>query len=177
LTHIVVCGLSDLARTVEKHRARHMVSLLSPQTPVPPFDRLGVDRHLFLEMHDISSAVDGMAAPDRTHVENLIAFARNWTREDPLLIHCWMGISRSTAAAYISAIAVNPQLDEQALALELRRRSPSATPNERLIALADDILDRRGAMKDAIKRIGRGAEAAMGRPFILPVDPIIRKDH
>ena len=84
-------------------------------------------------------------------------------------MHCWAGISRSTAAAYILAIAINPDLDKEALAQELRRRAPSATPNPLLVSMADEKLGRGGRMVAAIARIGRGADAFSGTPFILPL--------
>ena len=37
----------------------------------------------------------------------------------------------------------------------LRKASPTATPNQHLVALADDILGRNGRMVDAIRAIGR----------------------
>lgn len=88
----------------------------------------------------------------------------------PLVFHCWAGISRSTAAAYIAACALAPERDEANLALALRQASPSATPNARFVALADDILGRRGRMVDAIRGIGRGAEAMEGTPFMLQLN-------
>ena len=82
-----------------------------------------------------------------------LAFARRWDRAAPLLIHCWAGISRSTAAAYIAACAFAPERDEAELAARLRKASPSATPNARLVAIADAMLGRDGRMRDAIAGI------------------------
>ena len=84
-----------------------------------------------------------------------------------MLIHCWAGISRSTAAAYTALCMLRPDSDEEALARELRAASPSATPNRLIVSLADDILGRDGRMVKAIAGIGRGADAFEGTPFIL----------
>ena len=54
-----------------------------------------------------------------------------------MLIHCWAGISRSTAAAYVALCALNPHADERTLANRLRSASPQASPNPRIVALAD----------------------------------------
>ena len=56
-------------------------------------------------------------------------FLKEWDRKRPMLIHCWAGISRSTAAAYTALCLFRPQADEEELAWELRTASPSATPN------------------------------------------------
>ena len=60
--------------------------------------------------------------------------------------------------------------DEEQIATELRAAAPSATPNARLVAIADDILGRDGRMRGAIERIGRGADAFEGTPFSLRLD-------
>ena len=84
-----------------------------------------------------------------------------------MLIHCFAGVSRSTAAAYIAACALKPKRDEFAIARALRAASPTASPNTRLVALADDKLGRRGRMSEAIAEIGRGRECFEGEPFTL----------
>ncbi len=87
-----------------------------------------------------------------------------------MVIHCWAGISRSTAAAFISVCALRPERNEATVAKALREASPSATPNARLVAVADAMLGRKGRMIEAIAAIGRGADAYEGTPFRLAVD-------
>lgn len=170
MPHLVVCSLSRLAQTAEAFNAREMITLLSTHNDVDRPAGILPDRHLFLNMNDISTVTEGLRAPEQHHIERLIDFAAAWDRSAPLLVHCWMGISRSTAAAYILACAFNPDADETELATELRRRSPSATPNARMVALADAHLARDGRMVRAIRNIGRGAEAYEGTPFVMPVE-------
>lgn len=169
MPHLVVCPLSRLEKTASEHDVRDIITLLSPDMLAERPACVPADRHLRLSLHDISADISGMERPAADHVSGMIDFAISWTQEKPLLVHCWMGISRSTAAAYICALSLNPDLDEMEVALELRRRSPSATPNARLIALADEILGRKGRMNAAIKRIGRGRDAREGAPFVLPI--------
>jgi predicted protein tyrosine phosphatase len=97
----------------------------------------------------------------------LRAFVGRWDQAAPLLIHCFAGVSRSTAAAFIAACAVIPHRDEAEIALAVRRNSPTATPNPRLVALADKMLGRKGRMIAAIARIGRGVECSEAIPFAL----------
>ena len=167
MTLIAVSPLSQLALQLEHHRPSHVVTLTSGDVPaLPESDAM---RRLVLTFNDITEPREGMVAPDTSHVQALLGFVRAWPKNAPLLIHCYAGISRSTAAAYIAALALNPQSDEAGLANELRKRSPSATPNIRLIEIADEILGRNGRMAAAIKLIGRGAEAFEGEVFNLPV--------
>lgn len=169
MPHIIISPLSRLAESATRFGARDMVTLINIGTPVIRPAEIAEDRHLFLGFNDIIEPTEGMTHPIADHVSDLLAFGQRWDRKAPLLIHCFAGISRSTAGAYITALALNPELDEVWLAQTLRRNSPSATPNSRLVALADDILIRKGRMVDAIKAIGRGEEAFEGTPFMLPL--------
>ena len=147
-----------------------VVGLLGPgmEHPVLPVPE---ERRLKLSFHDVTAGMPGYTLPDEEHVRALITFARAWREagQGALLVHCWMGVSRSPAAAYIMHCALRPQADEGALARELRALAPFATPNARLVALADDLLGRRGRMVAAIEEIGRGEEASFGRPVAWPL--------
>ncbi|MFZ4530992.1 MAG: tyrosine phosphatase family protein [Alsobacter sp.] len=166
---IHVTPLSRLHETVAASRASHVVTLINAATTVPCPPGIAADRHLFIGVSDIVDPQDGHIVPAKVHVEQLLAFARAWDRGQPMVIHCWAGISRSTAGAFISLCALQPDRDEMELAATLRRASPSATPNSRLVAVADDILRRDGRMREAVAAIGRGADAFEGTPFALPV--------
>ena len=170
MSYLVVSSLADLPATVSEHGALDVLTLINVDTEVATPPGVSAERHLFLGFNDIDVEMDGLIAPGHEHVDRLLDFGRRWTRQKPLAVHCWAGISRSTAAAYILALAINPKLDESALAEELRRRAPSATPNARLIALADEKLGRDGRMVAAIRAIGRGREAFSGTPFVLPLE-------
>ncbi|PRD46007.1 tyrosine protein phosphatase [Phyllobacterium phragmitis] len=170
MPHIVVSPLSRLGEAAQTFRPRAMVSLINIGTLIKRPDCIEADRHLFLGFNDIVQDMPGMTLPATQHVEKLIDFARRWDRQAPLLIHCFAGISRSTAAAYIVANALNPDMNTVELASLLRTRAPSATPNIRLVSLADDLLGRGGRMVDAVNAIGRGAEAFEGVPFVLPLE-------
>ncbi len=162
-----VSPLSRLPETVAAARASHLVTLINVGTVVERPAGIAADRHLFLGMSDIGAPMEGHVVPAGEHVERFLTFMRAWDRAAPLVIHCWAGISRSTAAAYIAACALGPARDEEEIATALRAAAPSATPNARLVAVADGLLGRDGRMSAAIARIGRGADAFEGTPFSL----------
>jgi predicted protein tyrosine phosphatase len=56
------------------------------------------------------------------------------------------------------------------IARELRRVSPTATPNNRIVSIADRVLGRSGRMIAAIESIGRGAMAYEADPFRLALE-------
>ncbi len=163
---IHVCSLSRLHDTVAATGARHLVSLLGNEDNLTrPLD-IPAYNHLWLQLHDISEPRDGHVHPASAHVEQLISFVGRWERASPLVIHCYAGVSRSTAAAFVAVCTLNPRRSEAAIAKALRRASPTATPNIRIVALADDILGRNGRMVEAITAIGQG-RLAEATPFRL----------
>ena len=72
--------------------------------------------------------------------------------------------------AFVAACALNPQRDEAGIARALRRASPTATPNIRIVLLADRLLGRDGRMVAAIEMIGRGEFASEAVPFRLELE-------
>jgi predicted protein tyrosine phosphatase len=165
---IFVAPLSLVETTVADANVSHLVTLINGETLISTPPSIVPDRHLRLAMNDICQPQPGLVLPCETHVADLINFARDWDRQAPLLIHCWAGISRSTAAAFISLCALNPAGTELELARTLRRASPTAYPNRLLVALADEILTRDGRMINAVEEIGRGKIAEEAEVFALP---------
>jgi predicted protein tyrosine phosphatase len=167
---IHVCSLARLHETVEDTGARHVVSLIGDEANVLRPQRVAPENHLWLRLHDISMPLDGYIVPGEDHIADLIRFVRGWDRRAPLVVHCYMGISRSTASAYASVCALNPDRDENDIAQALREASPTATPNIRIVSLADKLLGRNGRMVAAIETIGRGILADEATPFRLDLE-------
>jgi len=162
---ILVGPLEQVASLCLEHRPSHLVSWLSPPAdwPQPPAQM----QLLRLASHDVVEPGEGFEPPAAEHVARLLAFAQDWSGERPLLVHCWAGVSRSTAAAFTIACAKRPDLAELELARRLREAAPSATPNPLIIALADAALGRDGRMRAAVAAIGRGCATELGTPFAL----------
>ena len=163
---IIVCPLSQVPAQLKVRKPSHLVSLLDPHATFPKVP--DTVAHLKVGVHDITEESAGWTAPAREHMAEILSFIETWKRDAPILIHCYAGISRSTATAFITACVNNPSADEHAIASALRAASPVAWPNRRLVALADDELGRGGRMSAAIEAIGQGVsweEAGENTPF------------
>ena len=158
-------GLADLAASLGPV---DLLTLLSPSAEPRDWNGVVRGRHVQLAFHDIVVPTPGLVAPDRDTMQAILDFGREARAERPMLIHCWAGISRSSAAAYAIACDRNAGFENE-IADELRRRSPLVTPNSLMVQIADELLGREGAMVDAIARIGRGADAFEGAPYQLPM--------
>jgi predicted protein tyrosine phosphatase len=167
---IHVCPLSAVPDVVAGCNASHLVTCLQDEFVVETPGLIKPELHVRLHIDDISQPLPGHVAPDAQHIDKLIDFALAWGGQGPMVVHCWAGISRSTAAALISLAALNPAAPEVLIAQRLRESSPTAYPNRLMIRLADAALGRRGRMIEAVESIGRGVIASEARPFSLAAD-------
>jgi predicted protein tyrosine phosphatase len=167
---IHVCSLARLHDTVRDTGARHVVTLIKDVSLVHRPATIPAENHLLLDMDDITDHIEGYVAPAEEHVGDLLRFVRAWDRAAPLVVHCYAGISRSTAGAFVTACALNPNRSEAKIAQAIRAASPTATPNLRIVRLADQMLGRRGRMVGAIEAIGPGMMAYASEPFRLDLE-------
>ena len=169
--------ISPLARVHDiaaAARPERVVSLLG-MTPFPDIPGYGEDRHHRLTIDDIREDTEGRVTPGAPHIASLIGFLEGWRREAPLLVHCWAGISRSTAAAFIAACLHNPAADEAEIAETIASSSPTAFPNTLIVSIADDILGRGGRMAKAAAEVCADEDrracaiaADVAEPFFIP---------
>lgn len=169
---IHVCPLSRVSIEARAIKPSHIISLLDPGTAFPVVNGYDDARHLRVNVHDIEAAADGLDALCDARIRTILGFVERWRRDEaPILIHCYAGISRSTATAFITACAHNASADEEEIAMALRRASPTASPNRHFVALADAELGRGGRMNRAIDLIGRGGnwfDIGEALPFSMP---------
>jgi len=112
----------------------------------------------------------GTAPPAREHVDELLAFARGWDGKQPLLIHCWAGISRSMASAFaILCDRLEPGREIQ-IARAMRTRAPHAQPNRLLVRHADEALERGGRMVLALNSMGPPLVVEEGVTTAFPLE-------
>lgn len=169
MPYLQVCSLARLGDTVAAIGASHVLTLINAGTAVTRPEAILADRHLNIAVSDIVAPLDGHILPGDGHLADLLRFVRGWDRGKPMVIHCYAGVSRSTAAALITACALRPERDERAVAALIRERSPTATPNLKLVAIADIALGRQGRLLAAAEGIGRGSECFEGVPFKLEI--------
>ncbi len=146
--HITVCGVAELAG----HSAvgvSHVLSILDPDFPDPEaFGAFGEHERLDLRFHDITEERSGMRLVQREDVAALLRFGRDLQREPKahLLVHCHMGISRSTASMALILAQARPDRPALEALAEVRRIRAQIWPNLRIIELGDELLGRKGEL-------------------------------
>jgi len=156
---IHVCGVAEL-ETVLRNPFTHIVSIWDPEW----IERGGVENQLRQRLpgktrlhiayfHDTSAEEPGRQAPVEDDLRSILAFAADLEPGAEILIHCWAGISRSTAVAYaILCQAAGPGRESECIESILTVR-PQAFPNALIVELADRILNRKGAMRQACDEV------------------------
>ena len=167
---IHVCSLAALPETVKATGASHVLTVMANIDQVQRPASVLEANHLKVSMDDITQEMDGFLAPSQEHIERVLNFVRNWDRSAPLVVHCYAGISRSTASAFAAACMLNPHRNEIEIARQIRARSPIASPNRLIVTLADKALGRDGRMLRALDEMGPGSMTVEGRPFRIDLD-------
>jgi predicted protein tyrosine phosphatase len=170
MSFILVSPLSAIEQTIHQYRPSHLVTLLSPEFMIATPPQFAAAHHLRLALSDVSEAWGCDTPPTTSHIERLIEFGHAWNGEAPMLVHCWAGVSRSMAAAYILLCArIGPGYEIE-IARTLRTRAPHASPNTLMVRLADETLGREGMMSKAIAGIGRGELVTEGICVAFPLE-------
>ena len=164
---IHVCSLAALETVVAKTKATHVVSAINPWSIPETPSGIEPQNHLKIAVNDIVEPQPGLVEPTCNHIEELLTFIGHWNASSAMVIHCLAGISRSSAAAFIALCQLNAKTDERVVAAQLRAASATATPNSRMVALADKHMQRSGRMRQAVTTIGRGEARLSGEPFSL----------
>ncbi|MDB5591770.1 protein-tyrosine-phosphatase [Enterovirga sp.] len=159
LSLLTVCGLEELDG-LRASGVTHVLSILDPGTPDPePFRQYGRHHRTTLRFHDIVEPMGDLILPERNHVEQIIAFGEELAEDRAeghaghLLIHCHMGISRSTAAMLMMLRAAYPDETDDDAVQRLVAIRPQAWPNLRMTGFADDLLGRGGELSRAVSRL------------------------
>ena len=153
---LTICGLEELSH----HSARgvtHVLSILDPDWAEPTdFGTYAPHHRTTLRFHDAIEPAPNTMLPRCDHVEEILRFGGFLTKkadraEDAhLLVHCHMGISRSTAAMAILMAQSNPHETEEKIFAQLLSLRPQAWPNSLMVEFADTLLGRQGRLLSAL---------------------------
>jgi predicted protein tyrosine phosphatase len=153
---ITICGIDELIDHSDA-KVTHVLSILDPATPEPDaFGSYGEHAKLELRFHDvIEEHVAGYDSPQPHHIEALLEFGRELTKEPAgeahLLVHCHMGISRSTAAALLLLAEAMPGRPAREMMAEIAHVRSKAWPNLRMIEIGDRMLGLGGDLVAAVR--------------------------
>ena len=137
----------------------HVLSVLDPERPdLEAFGTYGEHHRVTLRFHDIIDPEPARIMPEPEHMRAILDFGTlladptTAVAQGHLLVHCHMGISRSTAAMLALIAQGSPGMDDDALFERLRAIRPQAWPNSVMVGFADEMLGRGGGLVAALRR-------------------------
>ena len=154
-----ICGLDELGRH-SVGGVTHVLSISDSDSPEPSiFETFQPHCRTTLRFHDDIDPGPKLILPKIEHIWTILAFGRSVAVEAAeqgerhVLVHCHMGISRSTAAMVTLLAVFHPGEDEDRIFAHLLKIRPEAWPNSLMIGFADDLLRRRGRLMAALGRL------------------------
>ncbi|HYG86301.1 MAG TPA: protein-tyrosine-phosphatase [Azospirillum sp.] len=155
---LTICGVSEL-NILNGGKFSHIISLVDPEYPeISDFDSFRNHRRTIIKFHDIIECEPGKIAPTQEHIVEILRFGSAVSGlsvgqvDGQLLVHCHMGVSRSTAATLSLLAQAYPDWQEDYLFETLRQIRPQAWPNSLMISHADTLLAREGRLMAALSR-------------------------
>jgi predicted protein tyrosine phosphatase len=158
ISTLTICGIEELPDNSARE-VTHVLSVLDPdRAEIDAFGSYGAHTRVTLRFHDIIDPRPDQIMPAPEHVAEILRFGEDLrqTATDRagghLLVHCHMGISRSTAAMLALMAQADPEEDEDTLFARLGEIRPQAWPNSVMVGFADAQLGRGGRLVAALRR-------------------------
>ncbi len=152
---VFISAKDDVERMVQNHAITHIISLLDPDDFFW-FDSVKHIPRLLLSCEDVLDD-DAKNAPSIDQVKNLLSFAAALPADAKVLVHCFGGVSRSTAAAaaiITQKLILSDHTDPVAKAMQIvMTLRPMACPNPVISRLADHLLNFNGDLHTACEAV------------------------
>lgn len=136
-----VCSKSQVYERVKKIDATHLITMLDPDDHMYKPVSIKQENHLFLKFEDEESD-EHLLAPTMLHCQRILDFGEKLPDDAITVVHCFAGISRSTAAAL--ALHVQRHHDIDAARAWLAKDRPQAMPNMLMAQHFDKLLGMNG---------------------------------
>ena len=166
MKNIYACPLEKLNDVIKQSKAQTLLCLTGPDQEIAKPNEI-TDGFVNLVFNDITQPIKNMIEPQQEHIEMCIQFAQQWNRQNPIICCCWMGVSRSSAAVAIICATLYPELEETAIANNIRNIAPFVNPNLLMIEIADKQLGRKGKLLNAFAQLPPPAQTSIGIPYCV----------
>ena len=156
---ITISRKADVYNVANDHKITHILSTLDPGDTIkaPTY----IKDHLLYNFDDIEIS-QSTYSPKPEHVAEILEWSHNLTHDDRLLVHCWAGISRSTALGLAIWVQKHGK-DYEAARKWLLETRPIACPNRLIAGYADQILNCDGKLLQLADEIG--STRLIGKPL------------
>jgi len=144
--------IAPLAHVRELQDTRNITKMLGiiEFDPRAAYSKTSKSINTLILVSDHENYVDE-TSPSVATIERILAFGASLKLDDNVLIHCFAGVSRSTAAGLI--VFYNMTKDADKAAEYVLRCQPLAAPNRVIVSLADEFLRAGGELNRVAKKM------------------------
>jgi predicted protein tyrosine phosphatase len=157
-----ITGLQDALDLLDMGWPTKTVTVIQRGANVYPRD----DTHIVVAMSDVGDPKMSPDAPHPRHLRSILAHTANLTDQDMLLVNCWAGQSRSTAAAL--AILIQHGCTPQEALDRVVDERPVALPNVLFVKHIDKYFGLKGELNKIVKAFIR---SELAKPYIRNTTP------
>lgn len=138
-----VCSKYQVSAYVIKHAATHLITMLDPDDSIQRPGSIAAENHLELHFEDYDDDLFSNG-PTIENCQQILDFGKKLPDDAVTVVHCFAGVSRSTAAALALYVQQNgmSQLAEAQRWLAADR--PIAMPNMLMAGYFDKLLECNG---------------------------------
>ncbi len=141
---IAICGVSEVP-SFATTPLDHIISFREAHQPGPDIRAFKTDFTLHSFVFADTGDTSNKLAPTEKTIERLIQIYSKTSPNQNVLFHCFAGVSRSSAAAFIW-LAFHGMPYSDAYNAIVSARGPFVCPNQLMIKLADPLIGHQGKM-------------------------------
>lgn len=168
MIHLTIGPRYECAQAATKYGAEYVISIQDFEDQIDDHEPkpLGIapEKHKHFFFDDLTEAVPARYSsrdpeiirdrcPTMKDVEDILTFFKTIPDDSRVYVHCFAGVSRSTATAFILyCYQLGPGKEEEAM-LRTNKSAPygGIWPNELIVEFGDTLLGRNGAMNRALR--------------------------
>lgn len=151
---IAICGVREVPEFANTP-FHHIISIRDYSQSLPDIRGFKNEFTLHAFLFDDTGDVRNQRAPQEQNIQRLLNVYATTRADQNILFHCFAGVSRSTAAAFIWLVYHGVSYAD-AYQMIVAARGPFVCPNQLMVKHADQLMDKNGEMSAFLSaEIGR----------------------
>lgn len=142
---LAICGVHEVPQ-FSYIPLNHIISIRDKTQPGPNLNSFIYPYSLHSFIFDDTGNASNTRAPNEETIKRLLSIYHSTSLDQSILFHCFAGVSRSTAAAFIYLVHHKFSYENAYEAIVIAR-GPFVCPNQLMVKYADNLMGHQGKMQ------------------------------